>query len=72
MIKTELFITRADGVKLYRTYSDAGTMILQNETGLSYAEAVDVEGAAYTYTETNTPTETEEAEDMRNALDMLG
>lgn len=30
-------------------------MIRQNETGMEYAEAIDVEGAPYTYTETETP-----------------
>lgn len=35
-------------------------MIRQNETGVEYAEAVDVDGASYTYTETETPIETPE------------
>lgn len=52
MVKTEFFETRADGVKLYRTYSDDEKMeLLQNETGQRYGEAIDVEGAPYTYTE---------------------
>ena len=58
MIQREFYTQRKDGVKLYRTYSDAGMMILQNETGVDYAEAIDVEGASYTYTETETPIET--------------
>ena len=58
MIQREFYKQRKDGVKLYRTYSDAGMMILQNETGVDYAEAIDVEGASYTYTETETPIET--------------
>jgi hypothetical protein len=53
MIVTEYFMTRKDGVVLNRTYSDAGFYILQNETGIKYSEAVDVEGAPYTYTETD-------------------
>ena len=53
MIVTEYFMTRKDGVVLNRTYSDAGYYILQNETGIKYSEAVDVEGALYTYTETD-------------------
>lgn len=53
MIITEYYLTREDGVVLYRTYSDAGYYILQNETGIEYSEAVDVEGAPYTYTETD-------------------
>ena len=53
MIITEFYKTREDGVKLYRTYSNANKMILQNETILRYAEAVDVENSGYTYSETD-------------------
>lgn len=60
MIQREFYTQRKDGVRLYRTYSDAGMMIRQNETGVEYAEAVDVDGASYTYTETETPIETPE------------
>lgn len=60
MIKREFYKQRKDGVKLYRTYSDAGMMIRQNETGVEYAEAVDVADAPYTYTETETPIKTPE------------
>ena len=60
MIQREFYTQRKDGVNLYRTYSDAGMMIRQNETGVEYAEAIDVEGAPYTYTETETPIETPE------------
>lgn len=62
MIKTEYFMTRKDGVVLNRTYSDEGFYILQNETGIEYSEAVDVDGAPYTYTETDKPIEVEEPE----------
>ena len=55
MIQREFYTQRKDDVKLYRTYSDAGMMIRQNETGAEYAEAVDVENAPYTYTETDEP-----------------
>lgn len=51
MIVKEEYKTRADGVKLFRTYSDEGRSIVQNETGLKYVEAIDVEGAPYTYSE---------------------
>ena len=54
-IVTELFKTRNDGVKLYRTYSDDGKQLLQIETGIIYDEAIDVEGAPYTYTEYEEP-----------------
>ena len=63
MIQREFYAQRKDGVKLYRTYSDAGMMIRQNETGVEYTEAIDVEGAPYTYTETETPIETPEMTD---------
>jgi hypothetical protein len=75
MIITEYYATRKDGVVLNRTYSDGGFYILQNETGIKYSEAVDVEGAPYTYTETDEPIETEgEAteQDYLNALNELG
>ena len=60
MIQREFYIQRKDDVKLYRTYSDAGMMIRQDQTGVEYIEAIDVEGAPYTYTETETPIETPE------------
>lgn len=53
MIVTEFYTTRTDGVKLFRTYSDNGKMMLQNETGIKYAEAIDVENSGYTYSETD-------------------
>ena len=77
MIQREFYAQRKDGVKLYRTYSDAGLMLRQNETGAEYAEAIDVEGAPYTYTETETPIETpeltteERLEDAETALGIL-
>ena len=51
MIIREFYKTRADGVKLYRTYSDTGLMIRQAETGVEYDVAIDVENAPYTYIE---------------------
>jgi hypothetical protein len=53
MIVKEFYRTRNDGVNLYRTYSNEGYIILQNETGIEYNEAIDVENARYTYSETN-------------------
>lgn len=53
MIVKEAYKTRADGVKLFRTYSDEGKKIIQNETGIEYTEAIDVENAPYTYTESD-------------------
>ena len=74
MIQREFYTQRKDGVKLYRTYSDVGMMIRQNETGAEYAEAIDVEGASYTYTETdklvtdNFDIETASPEQLRERL----
>lgn len=75
MIQREFYTQRKDGVKLYRTYSDAGMMIRQIETGVEYAEAIDVEGASYTYTETETQIETPEMtteERLQDAETALG
>ena len=52
MIRKEFYITREDGVNLYRTYSDEGYKIKQVQTGAIYDEAIDVESAKYTYIET--------------------
>ena len=57
MIKTEEYMTRSDGVKLIRTCSDAGFKIRQDQTGIVYSEAIDVENSGYTYTETDIPAE---------------
>lgn len=51
MIKREFYMTRSDGVRLYKTYSDSGKYILQLQTGIEYSEAIDVENAPYTYVE---------------------
>ena len=60
MIVREFYLTRDDGVKLYRTYSNEGKYILQNETGIVYGDAIDVENASYTYTETDRVIEVED------------
>jgi hypothetical protein len=57
MIFKEEYMTRSDGVKLFLTYSDAGKKIIQNETGITYTEAIDVENAPYTYSESDEPVE---------------
>lgn len=53
MIVRELYMTRKDGVKLYRTYSDTNHYIKQLPTNIIYEEAIDVENATYTYVETD-------------------
>lgn len=60
MVVKEFYLTRKDGVNLYRNYSDEGFYIVQNETGIEYSEAVDVEGAPYTYNESDKLIEIEE------------
>lgn len=60
MIIKEEYKTRADGVQLVRTYSDEGKKIIQNETGIVYSEAIDVETANYTYSESDEDIESPE------------
>ena len=60
MVVTELFIIRQDGVNLFRTFSDSGYMIRQDQTGAEYVEAIDVENSGLTYTETDIPIPEEE------------
>jgi hypothetical protein len=38
---------------LIKHYSDAGFMLLQNETGIKYSDPVDIVPCRYTYEETN-------------------
>ena len=74
MIVKEFYRTRADGINLYRTYSDEQKMIIQNETGKTYSSAVDVENAPYTYTETDEPIPTDgdnELAEKAKAYDIL-
>ena len=49
MIKTEYL---NDGT-LIKHYSDAGFMLLQNETGAKYSDPIDIVPCRYTYTETD-------------------
>lgn len=77
MIVKELYMTRTDGVKLYRRHSDQNVYLLQVETGIQYEEAIDVENAPYTYTETDIPVDVEPTgeateEDLYSALAELG
>lgn len=58
MIVSEFYMTRRDGVNLYRSYSDGGFYIERN--GERYEEAIDPEGAERVYTETTEPIPVEE------------
>ena len=51
MIVTEFYRTREDGVRLVRTYSDAGKMIERD--GVLYEEAIDPEDSGRVYTESD-------------------
>lgn len=62
MITKEFYITRKDGVNLYRTYSTEGLKIRKVGTDEVYDEAIDVQGASYEYEETDTPVEEKESE----------
>ena len=52
MVKRDYHSTRADGVKLYKSYSTENFKIRQVETGHIYDTAIDVENAPYTYEDT--------------------
>ena len=66
MIQKELFMTRKDGVNLYKTYSDEDFYIIQNETGCKYVAAIDVENAPYTYSESDEKIELPKEEKEEN------
>ena len=53
MIITEYYMTRMDGVKLNRTYSDKGLMIERD--GVLYIEAIDPAILGRIYIETDQP-----------------
>lgn len=60
MIQTEYL---KDGT-LIKHYSDAGFMLLQNETGEKYADPVDIVPCRYTYTETDELIDSDDGEDI--------
>ena len=53
MIIREFYMTRQDGVNLYKTYSDKGVYIKKQGTDQKEDIALDVENTNYTYEETN-------------------
>lgn len=67
MIKTELL---NDGT-LIKHYSDAGFMLLQVETGIKYADPVDIIPCMYTYEETNEVIDGDEEITDDDFLDMI-
>ena len=56
----EYYMTRNDGVKIFRSYSDKDVYIRKEGTDLTGVEMYDVEDAHFVYVETDTPIETEE------------
>ena len=48
---------------LVKRYSDAGFLIRQDQTGVEYAEAIDLASGPYTYTETDIPVDPPEPEE---------
>nr|DAG22601.1 MAG TPA: hypothetical protein [Bacteriophage sp.] len=52
MIIREFYMTRKDGVNLYKTSSDKNVYIIKQGTNEKYDEAIDVESAPYIYEET--------------------
>ena len=75
MIIQEEYICK-NGVRMTRTYSDAGVFIVQKETGIIYQEAYDSIPTSYTYEETdeliNTDSEEAITEDHITALGEFG
>lgn len=53
MVIKEFYMTRNDGVNLYRSYSDKSVQIRKVGTDEVYDDAIDIEGAPYTYEETD-------------------
>ena len=67
----ELYKTREDGVKLYRTYSDNNYKIRKIGTEEIYDEAIDIENAPYEYEETIESIEMSEIEEKALAYEVL-
>lgn len=53
MIVKEFYMTRKDGVNLYKTSSDKNVYIIKDGTDEKYDIAIDVKDAPYTYSETD-------------------
>ena len=62
MIQSKYYKTRSDGVRLMRSWSDAGMMIERD--GILYSEAIDPEEEGRVYAETDEPIPMDEFEIM--------
>ena len=58
--------------KFIHTYSDAGMMIKQLDTGILYSDAIDLKEYAHEYEETDEPIQEEPAEESMGAEDVEG
>ena len=72
MIVTEYNMTREDGVRLFRTYSDKDFMIRKESTGELYDEAIDIENSGNIYTETDIPIDDRDIPDDKALNILLG
>ena len=52
MIIREFYMTRKDGINLYKTSSDKNVYIIKQGTNEKYDESIDIENADYIYEET--------------------
>ena len=66
MIHKEFYMTRADGVNLFRNYSDKGVQLHKIGTDEYYDEAIDIESAPYEYEETDIPITPSAEEEIAN------
>ena len=58
--------------KFIHTYSDAGMMIKQLDTGILYSDAMDLKGYEHEYEETDEPIQEEPAEESTDAEPVEG
>lgn len=71
-IVKEFYVTRRDGINLYKTYSDEGYQIRKIGTEEVYDEAIDIETSNHEYEETRNKIDTENnIEEKAIAYDIL-
>ena len=60
-----IIVERVEGhPDLIKTYSDKGMLIRQDQTGIEYPEAIDIETTTFTSTETDIPIEQPEPNEI--------
>lgn len=55
---------------LVKHYSDLEVLLFQNETGIMYAEPIDIVPCPYTYSETDEPIEPEETSEVEEPIEV--